>query len=76
MGGHPVNVKAGGGRVKAEFDDVAKVSAETGLSVTEVASGPNRRGGSSPTPARRPGPAGPASCTPGRERARLRGPMG
>jgi uncharacterized protein (TIGR00299 family) protein len=38
VGGHPVNVKAGGGRVKAEFDDVAKVSAETGLSVTEVAS--------------------------------------
>jgi hypothetical protein len=38
VAGFPVHVKAGAGRVKAEFDDVAKVAAETGLSVSEVSS--------------------------------------
>jgi hypothetical protein len=38
VAGHPVQVKVGGGRVKAEFDDVAKVAAQTGLAVAEVAS--------------------------------------
>ncbi len=38
VAGHPVNVKAGGGRIKAEFDDVARVAAQTGLAVSEVAS--------------------------------------
>ncbi len=38
VAGYPVNVKAGGGRVKAEFDDVAWVAAQTGLAVSEVAS--------------------------------------
>ncbi len=38
VAGYAVHVKAGGGRVKAEFDDVARVSAETGLAVSEVAS--------------------------------------
>ncbi len=38
VAGYPVNVKAGGGRVKAEFDDVARVAAQTGLAVSEVAS--------------------------------------
>ena len=36
--GFQVHVKAGGGRVKAEFDDVVRVAAATGLPVTEVAS--------------------------------------
>jgi pyridinium-3,5-bisthiocarboxylic acid mononucleotide nickel chelatase len=38
VAGYPVHVKAGGGRIKAEFDDVARVAAETGLAVAEVAS--------------------------------------
>jgi pyridinium-3,5-bisthiocarboxylic acid mononucleotide nickel chelatase len=38
VAGYPVHVKAGGGRIKAEFDDVAMVSAETGLALAEVAS--------------------------------------
>ncbi len=38
VAGYPVHMKAGGGRVKAEFDDVARVAAQTGLAVSEVAS--------------------------------------
>jgi uncharacterized protein (DUF111 family) len=38
VAGLPVRMKVGGGRVKAEFDDVARVAAETGLSTGEVAS--------------------------------------
>jgi uncharacterized protein (TIGR00299 family) protein len=38
VGGFEVQVKAGGGRVKAEFDDVVRVAAATGTPVTEVAS--------------------------------------
>ena len=38
VGGYAVHVKVGGGRVKAEFDDVARVSGETGLAIAEVAS--------------------------------------
>lgn len=38
VAGFQVHVKAGGGRVKAEFDDVVRVAAATGLPVTEVAS--------------------------------------
>ena len=38
VAGLPVRVKVGGGRVKAEFDDVVRVAAETGLSTSEVAS--------------------------------------
>ncbi len=38
VAGHAVHVKAGGGRIKAEFDDVARVSAQTGMAVSEVAS--------------------------------------
>lgn len=38
VAGFVVHVKAGGSRVKAEFDDVVRVAAETGLPVTEVAS--------------------------------------
>jgi pyridinium-3,5-bisthiocarboxylic acid mononucleotide nickel chelatase len=38
VAGFPVQVKAGGGRVKAEFDDVVRVSAETGLPLLEVSS--------------------------------------
>ena len=38
VGGYQVHVKAGGGRVKAEFDDVVRVAAATGLPVAEVAS--------------------------------------
>jgi uncharacterized protein (TIGR00299 family) protein len=38
VAGFEVHIKAGGGRVKAEFDDVAHVSATTGLPVMEVAS--------------------------------------
>jgi len=38
VAGFAVHVKAGGSRVKAEFDDVVRVAAETGLPVTEVAS--------------------------------------
>jgi hypothetical protein len=38
VAGFPVQVKVGGGRVKAEFDDVVQVAAQTGLAVSEVAS--------------------------------------
>jgi hypothetical protein len=38
VGGFAVHVKAGGGRVKAEFDDVTQVAADTGMPVMEVAS--------------------------------------
>jgi hypothetical protein len=38
VAGFPVQVKAGGGRVKAEFDDVVRVAAETGLPLLEVSS--------------------------------------
>jgi uncharacterized protein (TIGR00299 family) protein len=38
VAGHTVHMKAGGGRVKAEFDDVARVAAQTGLAISEVAS--------------------------------------
>lgn len=38
VSGLPIRVKVGGGRVKAEFDDVVRVAAETGLSTSEVAS--------------------------------------
>jgi len=38
VAGHAVRVKAGGGRVKAEFEDVARVAEHTGLALSEVAS--------------------------------------
>jgi uncharacterized protein (DUF111 family) len=38
VAGFAVQMKVGGGRVKAEFDDVARVAEETGLAIAEVAS--------------------------------------
>ncbi|HMD45338.1 MAG TPA: nickel pincer cofactor biosynthesis protein LarC [Acidimicrobiales bacterium] len=38
VAGEPVRVKVGPGRVKAEFDDVSRVSRTTGLALHEVAS--------------------------------------
>jgi pyridinium-3,5-bisthiocarboxylic acid mononucleotide nickel chelatase len=34
--GHPVRIKVGPGRAKAEFDDAAEVAAKTGVPVREV----------------------------------------
>ena len=56
--GHPVRVKVGGGRIKPEFDDVARASSETGLARPRggvagrrgLADAGARRGDPPPTP--------------------------
>jgi hypothetical protein len=59
--GHPIRVKVSPGRVKAEFDDVTRAAAQTGLSLHEVAGRAEasaRERDRTPMGRDRPGPGG------------------